>query len=484
MAQSDDDRRDLVRAKRASQQAKAKARARRQLEEAKRKGVKGGPAYGSYKIDDMPVSREQYLAYQELKKTDPGMADSYAALIDTRGPNAERKEGQYLNLEDMKTYKRLVARGDKSAAEMVWGKNPRVSAADEKQLRGFDPKKPEEPMELSWREGYGPSARGPSGKGTLGTPPPASGIRDLPPGLAPSQRGGRTTVEEWVGHATPAAAATTQAPASGSAVAELMKSQGTQLGPGTGVKKLINASGIEFDPNWKVMLDRVEGTPGTPSRGHMNDPEAVKSTPSKYRVATVDETYNQLWDWTPQKVMAFQKAQGLTPTGEAGDATQAAWAKVLVHAARLYAAGQRVSLESLYGYRSDADKPGTGGRGGPGEAGGGPYTTTDVALTNRGEAKRLLNALFRQSLGRGVTEDEVSRFQTQLNAAQQKNPKVTTGQKNEAGSLDTGTASGGLDVEQFGEDYMRSTMGGEVNARMVGVDYLDAALGAIGAGVK
>jgi hypothetical protein len=219
----------------------------------------------------------------------------------------------------------------------------------------------------------------------------------------------------------------------------------------------------------------------------MNDPDAPGGRlagPEATQYSTINQYYIKLWEMTPLERMEFQRAQGLPPTGALDQSTQDAWKNVLVHAARLTAAGQKVTPESLYGFKLDSDKTGKrGGPAGPGEAGGGPRTTTQVALTNRGEAKKLLNAIFRQKLGRAVTEDEVSMFQAQLNSSEKKHPKTSTGELNAAGSLETQNVSGGLDAEQFTEDYLMETKGGEANARMVGVDYFDAALKAIGAAV-
>jgi hypothetical protein len=105
----------------------------------------------------------------------------------------------------------------------------------------------------------------------------------------------------------------------------------------------------------------------------------------------------------------------------------------------------------------------------------------DTVLTNRGAAKRLLNALFQENLGRAVTEDEVSKFQSMLNEQEKKHPTKTVTQVNPDGSEGTSDQSGGMSAEQYGEDYMHSVMGGEVNARNVGIHYFDAALDAIGA---
>lgn len=416
---------DLIRAARkkvAEEKEKAAEAARR------KRWDSGARDTGARTIEGTEVTADQYYAYKHLKGKDPEAAKIYLEAIESHPGNPSAAESVLATIRT----------GTKTA-----------KAAGKAMLKE-EAKREQEAVEAA---------------------KPLPSLQEL--GFKPSQRGGSATTEWFAQH----------------------KMGGTlpTVGPGLAPVK---ASGVEVSPHAIIWLGE-ESTwkkPGetvmAPARGHMQDPDApggrnVAGVREKEttKLSTINEYFDKLYDWTPLQVMEFQRAQGLTPTGEVGDATRDAWKAVLVHAARLYAAGKKVTPESLMGYNPNADKPEGSRGGGPGTAGGGPRTTTTVVLTNRGEAKKLLNAIFRQKLGRAVTEDEVSAFQSQLNAKEKTSPKTSVGELNEAGSFETQNVSGGLDAEQFTEDYLMQTKGGEANARMVGVDYFDAALKAIGAAV-
>ena len=405
----------------AAEKEKAASAAQRKRHEAGKKDT------GPHTIGGTEVTADQYYAYKHLHGKDPEAAEIYLEAIEAHPDNPSAAESVLATIRSgTKTAK---ASGKAMLKEETKREQAAVEAAK-----------------------------------------PLPSLQEL--GFKPSQRGGSATTEWFAQH----------------------KMGGTlpTVGPGLAPVK---AHGLEVSPHAIIWLGE-ESTwkkPGetvmAPARGHMQDPDApggrnVAGIREKEttKLSTINEYFNKLYDWTPLQVMQFQRAQGLTPTGEPGDATRAAWTKVLEHAARMYAAGKKVTPESLMGYNPNADKPGGGG-GGPGTAGGGPKTTVGVALSNRGDAKKLLNAIFREKLGRGVTEDEVSKFQAQLNASERKSPVTKVENLNAAGAYETSNVSGGLNAEQFTEDYLMETKGGEANARMVGVDYFDAALKAIGAAV-
>lgn len=227
---------------------------------------------------------------------------------------------------------------------------------------------------------------------------------------------------------------------------------------------------------------------GGAGRGHSNDRDDIAArTPEVNQLAEKTQAYQLIYGWDPSKVAAFQQAQGLPVTGVVSSGTFDLWSKIVNSAAGYYGAGKKISPEVLAGMVFNPKKGRGGGGGGsgpgPGQPGGGPLTTRSTNLTNRGEAKRLLDELFKDKLGRGVNESEVSGFLAKLNSAQRANPSVTTQQMNADGSGGTTSTTGGMDPVQFGQDYVMSQKGGEVNARTVGVDYLQMALGALGPAV-
>lgn len=81
--------------------------------------------------------------------------------------------------------------------------------------------------------------------------------------------------------------------------------------------------------------------------------------------------------------------------------------------------------------------------------GGGPRTTTTVALTNEFDAEALVNASLNSYLGRDATEDEIEEFYQKLNKAERKNPRVTT--TSESGSSSRGGYNSTLAAEKFAE---------------------------------
>lgn len=251
--------------------------------------------------------------------------------------------------------------------------------------------------------------------------------------------------------------------------------------------KFVQKSGMEGSSSKTPMGDYVwlgvDAGYGGAGKGHSNDRDDMAArTPDVHQLAEKTQAYQLIYGWDPAKVAAFQKMQDLPATGVVSTATINLWSKIVDSAAGYYAAGKKISPEALAGLVFDPKK-GRGGGGGPGSPGGGPLTTRSTNLTNRGEAKRLLDELFKDKLGRGVNESEVSGFLSKLNSAQRANPSVTTQKMNADGSVATSSTTGGMDPVQFGQDYVMSQKGGEVNARTVGVDYLQMALGALGPAV-
>lgn len=241
------------------------------------------------------------------------------------------------------------------------------------------------------------------------------------------------------------------------------------------------------DPVW-LGEDSSKGSAiNTPSRGHANDPDAPRGRNDNHvgnitQLSSTEDAVGQFFDdkkWTPQFIADFQRKQGLAVTGQRNQSTLDAWKGLVQVAAARYKTGAKVSPYSMLG--DIWDSPDQKGKG-RGAAAGGTETRTQISLTNRGGAKALLNHVFQAKLGRAVTEDEVTAFQNALNTQEKANPKVSTGTGSADGSSSSVTDTGGIDPEQYAQDYLMAEKGAEANARTVGVDYFQAALNAIGAG--
>jgi len=422
------------------------------------------------KVGDVALTEKQYRDYQKVQREDPGKAQALLALYEKPGQNVARKSGRYLTKDEMNNYEYLVGKGMRYLAEQAYGKKPRETA-EQATVRTSENAATRE-AERAKRESRARLAQQPV------------------PGSA-------AAAEQTVFRQQDARAKANTAPSQRdtykrSATTQFLDANGMPMVSKQQPQVPVKAYGFDVPKGALVWLGTAGGVVA-PSRGHMNDPDAPggRNAPRETDlVRSMDDLYGEIDNptiWTKAKIMKFQADQGLTVTGVVGTATRQRWEAVLTFAARKYAAGQKVSPYAMTDYRADADAPDGKGRGGgaaaPGEAGGGPRTRTETRLTNRSTAKALLNATFRAKLGRAVTEEEVNSFVAALNSSEKKAPVTEVGETNEAGSLVTGTTSGGVNPEQFAEDWAMSNKGGEANARMVGVDYMDAALKAIGAPV-
>ena len=443
--------------KRRKAKERKRAEAAKKIEEEARstRASSGREQYGPYLIEDVPVNREQYKTYRQLMEDDPAAADKYLELITPEGRKDTRKEGRVLSPDKWRNYQELVESGKKDLAETFYGKNP-------KEPPGMKRAREQATAESS---GFGSAAaterRSVSEPARPSLPTVYREKTDTFEPLSPSMRAGRQSATE-----------------------QFLTSKGQPI-TGGAIKAPL-ATGVNVSPESRIWLKQVGGIVA-PSRGHMADPDAPGGRnapgPSADQYSTINEYFIKLWDWTPLQRMEFQRAQGITATGEPDQATQDRWKNVLNHAARLTATGKKVAPEALFGFRLEGEEAAGGKRGGPGAPGGGPATTTEIKLTNRGSAKSMLNTVFKAKLGRSVSEDEVSTFLAALNAQERQAPTKRVEDTTATGALTTQEFSGGLNPEQFAEDYVSDVKGPEVNARMVGVDFLDAALKSIGAAV-
>jgi hypothetical protein len=131
-----------------------------------------------------------------------------------------------------------------------------------------------------------------------------------------------------------------------------------------------------------------------------------------------------------------------------------AWSQMVTRAKSLYAQGNRVSPFDVMAVAG----------GSPGQAGGGgPQTVTQsqVYLSSADSARSLLRSLISPWIGRQATEKEIDDFQAALNAAQRKNPTVTTTRTDATGEVISGTTREGVNPQAFAQGYLEDTFGGE-----------------------
>lgn len=108
--------------------------------------------------------------------------------------------------------------------------------------------------------------------------------------------------------------------------------------------------------------------------------------------------------------------------------------------AKLYESGTNISpLRLAYNWASSS-----GGIGAGGSQGGkytGPVTRTDYSITDSTSAAVLLNNMAGDLLGRNLTDAEIAKYTKDLNAAERKNPSVTTSTPTGHNSVVTSTTA-------------------------------------------
>lgn len=111
---------------------------------------------------------------------------------------------------------------------------------------------------------------------------------------------------------------------------------------------------------------------------------------------------------------------------------------------------------------------------------------TSVDLTDPQQARVRLRRALREELGRAPSNAEIAQVVGALNAAEQKNPRVSTtvAEYKEDELVGTSTqSSGGVDAEAFLDEQLRSGQFGKERASfMRDTDYYDAAMSVLGEG--
>jgi hypothetical protein len=107
--------------------------------------------------------------------------------------------------------------------------------------------------------------------------------------------------------------------------------------------------------------------------------------------------------------------------------------------------------------------------------GDGPNIRKDVRIYDETTARTLINAVLQDALGRGATKEELKKYTSALQKAQQASPTVTT--YSTAGDVTSAATTGGIDEQQFLIQQIAGT--DEAKANKV-FGYYDAFKNALG----
>lgn len=110
-----------------------------------------------------------------------------------------------------------------------------------------------------------------------------------------------------------------------------------------------------------------------------------------------------------------------------------------------------------------------------GEGDGGPKVRKDIRIADETTARTLINTVLQDALGRGATREELKKYTSALQKAQQASPTVTT--YSTAGDVTSATTTGGINEEQFLIQQIAGT--DEAKANKV-FGYYDAFKNALG----
>ena len=106
---------------------------------------------------------------------------------------------------------------------------------------------------------------------------------------------------------------------------------------------------------------------------------------------------------------------------------------------------------------------------------GGPSIRKDIRISDETTARNLINAVLQDALGRGATKEELKKYTSSLQKAQQAAPTVTT--YNTSGDVVTSSTTGGINEEEFLIQQIAGT--DEAKANKV-FGYYDAFKNALG----
>jgi hypothetical protein len=183
-------------------------------------------------------------------------------------------------------------------------------------------------------------------------------------------------------------------------------------------------------------------------------------------VATTDNAAIDAWtSLSVEQQAEIEKIAKLQHYGREGSTL---WGEAITAVSNLRAQGINMTpWQWLSQYAAQwQDQPATSTTSGGGGYGSGGGSSSSVALTNRFDARALVDSALNAYLGRDATPKERERFWKQLNSQEMANPRTAEMQGNVA------VGSGGFNSQVFAEDYAKSLDDyAETQAGAVLMDY-------------
>jgi len=196
--------------------------------------------------------------------------------------------------------------------------------------------------------------------------------------------------------------------------------------------------------------------PGGQTGFSIADP--AEGDPPPKSLVDIDKAKLDILKWTEaeQEALAAKLvAAGMLPEDYTRSQLENAWENMVELAARYQSVGKDLTpydMIDLYGgtdiTTGKSNKPTVS-----------TVAQRQVSLSDPEEARRILNDALSNQLGRRATQEEMDDFQAALNDAQRANPVLQQSTTNTDGKGNTtvsSTASGGLDVGGFTDEYARS----------------------------
>ncbi len=217
------------------------------------------------------------------------------------------------------------------------------------------------------------------------------------------------------------------------------------------------------------------------SEFHMNANSGVK------QFSTIDNVNNVYLQFKPDEQQRFVDFLDAYYGKGKWDQTKAApfWKNAVMLAATAYMRGDEVTpWDAMKSFVDGAIKDGSAPSVSSGMHVG--YRDVQTTLTNRTQAKALVDNALSNYLGRSATEEETQQFLAALNSQEKSSPQVTEGSRSyNAKGASTGTSAttqGGIDPAEFAKEWAMSREGSAEHA--AATTYLDAFMQTLGADVR
>lgn len=203
---------------------------------------------------------------------------------------------------------------------------------------------------------------------------------------------------------------------------------------------------------------------------------------------TISDMMRLFYSWSDEKVRSLARQlakagigagmQGISETSSR-DTIWEGFRSLLMEAAKRYAAdpNKAPTVEQLLRHYTKNPVGDAGADKKPDT-----YTQTAESLTDPSNAHALLDGVLAKALGRDPTAAEKAGFLAALNSAERANPQKTKYTLNpETGQYDTSSTSGGMNPEQFAQEWVDDdpTRKKEAGDFQMATTYFDAMLQAI-----